>query len=94
MSDYIKREDALSAVIHAMRNLNHECEAIMDFYRALWVIPDGDVVEVKHGKWEIKTVRGESELYCSVCGNSSGILYEYRFCPNCGAKMDLEDDND
>lgn len=89
MSDYIKREDALSAVIHVIGNQNHECEAMMDFYRALWKIPDGDVAEVKHGKWEIKTVREEPQLYCSVCGNSPNILYEYKFCPHCGAKMNL-----
>lgn len=89
MSGYIKREDALSAVIYAIGNLNHECEAMMDFYRALWVIPDGDVVEVKHGKWEVKTVRGEPQLYCSECGDSPGVSYEYKFCPHCSAKMDL-----
>ena len=51
---------------------------------------NAEVAEVKHGKWEVRTVRGEAELYCSVCGNSPGILYQYRFCPHCGAKMDLE----
>lgn len=53
-------------------------------------IPAADVVEVKHGKWEIV----DSDLdwvegKCSACGytdcfDESGF---YKFCPECGAKM-------
>ena len=57
----------------------------------VFYLPAADVVEVKHGKWEVRTVRGEAELYCSVCGNSPNVIYAYEFCPSCGAKMDLED---
>lgn len=56
--------------------------------------PAADVQEVKHGKWKYTgTVRDGIDEYdyyrCSVC-----IIPEYekhRFCPNCGAKMDLEE---
>lgn len=89
MSDYIKRED----VIEVFEKCSMEDDKLfLVIVRALVnSIPAVDVAEVKHGKWEVRTVRGEAELYCSVCGNSPNIIYEYRFCPSCGAKMNLED---
>lgn len=83
MSDYIKREDAIRAITKA------DCDDVVA-KMAVGSVPAADVVEVKHGKWELWTVRGEAELYCSVCGNSPNVIYTYEFCPNCGAKMDLE----
>ena len=63
-------------------------------------IPAVDAVEVVHAKW-IKTEVGSN---CSACGlnvmswsgNYDGYEREkgiclMRYCPNCGAKMDLED---
>lgn len=41
----------------------------------------------KTGKWIKKMVRENEELYCSNCGNGIDVIYEYSFCPNCGAKM-------
>lgn len=41
----------------------------------------------KKGKWIIMTIRGEKRPCCSKCGEGTGTIYEYRFCPNCGAKM-------
>ena len=65
-------------------------------------VPAADVVEVRHGRW----IFTEYEFFtCSVCGESyyngaestaqaesylnSGHTYKY--CPNCGARMDKED---
>lgn len=49
-----------------------------------------DVQEVRHGKW-LADRFGMERAICSVCG----AVYEggdsFRFCPNCGAKMDLEE---
>lgn len=56
--------------------------------------PSADVAPVRHGKWELsKNYVG----YCS-CSLCSDCYVEpewvdrlhWRFCPNCGAKMDLE----
>lgn len=49
-----------------------------------------DIQEVKHGKW--LTYKFDLEVVsCSICK----AVYEggdsFRFCPKCGAKMDLED---
>lgn len=49
-----------------------------------------DVQEVNHGKW-LADRFGMERAICSVCG----AVYEggdsFRFCPKCGAKMDLEE---
>ena len=46
-----------------------------------------EVAEVKRGHWLEKD--GEWYLYyCSVCDEGSD--FRTRYCPNCGAKMDLE----
>jgi hypothetical protein len=89
----------------ALRQLNATCLAIdcdnyngvrcracayadaMDFIDA---IPVADVQPVKHGRWEDCEIRGSLAMRCSVCGNDSGVLYNYAYCPNCGARMDGE----
>ena len=61
-----------------------------------------DVVEVKHGKWQeidnlviehgLPTVKGKT-WRCSICGEArkTRTAPDMNFCPNCGAKMDLEE---
>lgn len=46
---------------------------------------------VKQGKWIEKPYLFGTTNYCSLCENNYGMPHErYNFCPNCGAKMDLE----
>lgn len=92
MTDYIKREDALNTFSNA-------------FYSGLAAkiksIPTADVAPVRHGKWieygENKD--GTHNIHCPVCdagfkskghANSYYTKHKYRYCPNCGTKMDGE----
>lgn len=57
-----------------------------------------ELVEVKHGKWIDKPTDRYMHIgsWCSVCQEKSGIggIESNRhkpYCPNCGAKMDLEE---
>lgn len=53
-------------------------------------VPIDDVAPVRHGRWKISSDYGLSE--CSTCGwNIEEYVADYAYCPNCGAKMDLED---
>lgn len=46
-----------------------------------------DAEPVRHGRWEDKPHKMMGECpRCSVCGSFDPI--KYRYCPNCGAKMD------
>lgn len=76
--------------------------------RACWVddmllevedAPAADVEPVRHGRWVDYMVR---DWRCSECGqkiikvrNVDGYCYNDKpnYCPNCGAKMDLEEEN-
>lgn len=98
MSDYINRDELLKIrpfTCYMGLSVSEYDEGFLDCAdearEAIKNLPAADVAEVKHGNWEIKTVREEPQLYCSECGDSPGILYEYKFCPHCGVKMDLED---
>lgn len=43
--------------------------------------------EPKTAHWRYKTIRGEKVPCCSRCGLDNGTYYEFKFCPNCGARM-------
>lgn len=70
-------------------------DALMRFRSMLHSAPSADVVEVVHGEWLYcpETINLRSHFYCSVC---NGVRLErytknnFRYCPNCGAKMDGE----
>ena len=92
VSEYIKRDVAISAIKNVIGNLDHECKSMMDFYSALWDTPTSDVVEVRHGRWE------PGNPICPICGEDKfkGLDadiwsdWEPKHCHNCGAKMDKE----
>ena len=49
-----------------------------------------DAVPVKHAKLVNPNPIGE----CSMCGYLIDIRTEYHYCPNCGAKLDIERKDD
>ena len=54
--------------------------------------PAADVEAVKHGRWEERPVNVgtcTTGLFCSEC-NFPSLGWRYNYCPNCGAKMNLE----
>ena len=62
--------------------------------------PTVDAEPVRHGKWERTDITEESgwALYrCSCCNWHTTYYYSfsasptYNFCPNCGAKMEVND---
>lgn len=86
MSDLIYREDAKDYARHAMaKELN-----ILEY---LDEVPAADFRPVMRGKW-IKPTRVPDSMLdeCSVCGFDTGS-YTFNFCPNCGARME-SDNND
>ena len=78
MSRYIKDSEAKQS-LYAMFGVTSSINIAID------KTPTADVQEIKHGIW-IKEEK--SVLYfCSSCGERVYRDY-YKFCPNCGAKMD------
>lgn len=103
MSDYISREAAIAYIREQSEELQKAFEELggesgiyadayndlaEDFHR----IPAADVEPVRHGWWDVNR-------RCSECGYPAPLAYfepdrwKSLYCPNCGAKMDLEGEN-
>ena len=55
-------------------------------------IPAADVAPVRHEKWEVIIGSdGKEHMVCTGCRKQQDLTGVFSYCPNCGAKMDLED---
>lgn len=91
MSEYIKRQDAYDAVLFAMCGTGYQSDATW----AIDCVPAADVAPVVHGRWirfkEPDSETGYIHMRCSVCSaywSDPSHADHFRYCPNCGAKMD------
>ena len=94
MTEYITKEQAQKEVENIIApyipTLIGSYEKIpLDLARAIENVPAADVAPVIHAKWK---------AYCYqnyICSNCENIIpdsdtKEYKYCPQCGAKMDKE----
>ena len=99
MAEYITKEQALFIAIYAANSGN------LDMVQELLnTAPTADVVEVAHAYWDgvAPVVHAEDEngemqvvydvFECSRCGcvHLGSPNARWTYCPDCGAKMDLE----
>ena len=87
MDEYVKREYAIDAVLDVYYDTPDIDLSGEKFEAAILKIPVADVAPVRHGKW---LHRKNGVAYCSECEVDT-VEDEMNYCPNCGAKMDLED---
>lgn len=86
MADYIKREDALEQFDYYDLG-----EYLTTQIRGMLMdIPSADVAPVRHGRWDVIDAEEPRRYGCSECKRLSWHMENY--CPNCGARMDGEDD--
>lgn len=65
--------------------------AITAHKEKIYKIPTVDAAPVKHGEWVEEEDR-VNHWHCSECGSVWGLAHKVmKHCPNCGAKMDLEE---
>lgn len=57
--------------------------------RLLKIQPEVDAAPVVHGRWGESSIDGSILSECQVCHFPCGA-YTFQYCPNCGAKMDIE----
>ena len=101
----MKKLVELDAALEGLENLNavsfyeaneHSKEAYMETKDMLKALPTVDAVPVVHSEWIPKEKADTPywlEMECAKCGFSvivNDALY-FKFCPNCGAKMNEED---
>ena len=103
MSEYIEREAAKGLLQKRSEELIQAGNpipggAVSGASLLLSLIPAADVAPVVHGEWVLVGTNEHDyetsvEEKCSLCGR---YVYRYdtepqdNFCPNCGAKMDKE----
>lgn len=88
MPEYIDREKYCAEVCRCNKEKCDKSKC------PVWNAPAADVAPVVYGKWELRHEGYGHYWECSVC-HTNPCIYVTRntkFCPNCGAKMDLEDD--
>ena len=96
MAEYIEREKAYEKCgWYNTVNGKSICAARKD---ELAAIPAADVAPVRHRRWYLTE---EGDLECSNCKNLTAICecgedrtYRKPFCPNCGAKMEVDHEDD
>jgi hypothetical protein len=98
LEGYISREAAVKA---ANEWVSEACMApvmrVSRLFDKLAKVPAADVAEVVHGEW----LRADDDwnslttIQCSLCSeewcfetDDDVSLLNYKYCPNCGAKMD------
>lgn len=104
MADYISRKAAVNAFENADADVLEDYGdgtsdwgfGMQNVREVISSVPAADVEPVRHGRWERcfedwrQQIEGDK---CSLCGfeyYGTGISC-FHYCPNCGAKMDLED---
>lgn len=93
MAEYIEREMLMLFPIrrdHYDKENGDErfingIESVLEFAERL---PAADVAPVVHGRWEHGCICSSCTTHCGP-ENKTTAPY-YRYCPFCGAKMDLE----
>ena len=87
MAEYIDRQEVIETVAFYIE----DADSIDHALNSIKSIPSADVAPVVHGKWE-------EDIQCSECGwymeddvTISPMMVFFDYCPNCGAKMDGDD---
>lgn len=71
-------------------------ESVLEYAENL---PAADVAPVVHARWVFETATANtlSRIKCDICGwwtLDPSVDNSYKYCPNCGAKMDGGDNNE
>lgn len=105
MSDYVevgKILEFLDAETNALNSTFGEIDGEAGAYVACFKnvrsyierFPTADVAPVVHGRW----LDAEDYMFCSICGVQwnycDNDTETFNCCPNCGARMDLEETDD
>lgn len=99
MDEYIEREAAIKSLLNDYPGqVGYSREDAAD---CILYMDAADVAQVLHGRWKIieDDYFGLKIIKCSICRKEwyfecgdDGFDLNYHYCPNCGAKMDGDED--
>ena len=107
MAEYIEREALRQEIdrIYQKHFAKSREKFVQDVFKAFFKridkAPAADVAPVVHGRWDdsgrYQFPSGAKAIRCSICGcalnESEYRLFNWNYCPVCGAKMELEGGN-
>ena len=90
MAKYIERESAIKSLLNdCLGQVSYSREDAAD---CIFWLDTADVAPVRHAKWEVVVGSdGKERIVCTRCRKQQDLTGVFSYCPNCGAKMDLED---
>ena len=90
MDKYIKKETAIKSLLNdCLGQVSYSREDAAD---CIFWLDAADVAPVRHERWEIVVGSdGKEHMVCTGCRKQQDLTGVFSYCPNCGAKMDLED---
>ena len=98
MAEYIEREALERSLNERLNRLfklhgrhDHYVQGFDDCVGRVEEFPAADVATVRHERWEIVVGSdGKEHMVCTGCRKQQDLTGVFSYCPNCGAKMDLE----
>lgn len=97
MAEYVERKTIMEFPIrkdrcdkeHANEHFIFGIESVLEYVENL---PSADVTPVVHGRWIMHADELGLTCECSVCHIET--MCDGNYCPNCGARMDIQDGGD
>lgn len=94
MADYVERETLVDNLeLLAQHKDKFRQSVILGVVDTIRAMESADVAEIRHGHWE------NGNPICPVCGENKfkdldadiWCDWQPKYCPNCGARLDLEE---
>lgn len=90
MAEYIEKNVAIARL--TALEIGNPCATMTDAKRQIADTRPADVAPVVHGRW---IDDGSGIIICPECERGYNLHAKYtHYCPNCGAKMDIENGGD
>lgn len=94
MPEYVSKDELMAFIDKNARKYSITVSNACNFKDFVRMCPAADVAHVVHGKWENSKYMAATK--CGVCGEDIFLddyeqFLEWKYCPICGAKMDLEE---
>ena len=93
MCELIYKDEVITAIGGIIRRRGYGDQyALQDARIAIQAIAPVDAVPVVHGRWTYFNCVGNGRYQCSECLHWIDAGLDKNYCPNCGAKMNGEED--
>ena len=86
MAEYIERQSVLAKKFNLESRLHEPITVVLA--SEIERLPAADVRPVVHGKW-IDSDEPGVPSHCSCCGYPIDRFYKTKYCPDCGADMEV-----